>query len=214
MRSRNNVNVWHGMRASPKKTAPREPCLPIPPFRHCAFFDIDCYYMGFRQPQIAQPSPFDVKMLTFVPRQDRHRRLLPAPADRRVLETPASASRSDLATRRVTSPQATGSLSGVSQTENEGSVTSPRGGFSANRDAYLSALLIDPNACAASGSARTAFTTRIWRRPRDNLCGASMVSSSCGMPNWSISLASCKTALRQTSPLRCAVSVMERTLMS
>ncbi|EGY23736.1 uncharacterized protein VDAG_05174 [Verticillium dahliae VdLs.17] len=45
-------------------------------------------------------------MLTFVPRQDRHRRLLPAPADRRVLETPASASRSDLATRRVTSPQA------------------------------------------------------------------------------------------------------------
>ncbi|KAH6705756.1 hypothetical protein EV126DRAFT_439835 [Verticillium dahliae] len=53
-------------------------------------------------------------MLTFVPRQDRHRRLLPAPADRRVLETPASASRSDLATRRVTSPQATGSLSGCS----------------------------------------------------------------------------------------------------
>ncbi|KAM9873754.1 hypothetical protein BJF96_g9765 [Verticillium dahliae] len=65
-------------------------------------------------------------MLTFVPRQDRHRRLLPAPADRRVLETPASASRSDLATRRVTSPQATGSLSGVSQTENEGSCSAHR----------------------------------------------------------------------------------------
>ncbi|KAG7112730.1 Lactose regulatory protein LAC9 like [Verticillium longisporum] len=41
-------------------------------------------------------------MSTYILRQDCHRRLLPTPADRRVLENPASACRSDLSRRRET----------------------------------------------------------------------------------------------------------------